>query len=154
MASLVYGAGAFPPGECPAGHDPPDDPSERVEQTSIASAEFDPYDRVWSQNDDLTLTAASPVIQRAALLMMPLGALPATPTHGLDIVRIKRALPSQRLRIITEELKRAWSPLLDPGLMRMGEVTLSSPWTGEWQVKIVDLLTREDATLTGDAGSE
>jgi hypothetical protein len=149
---LAHGAAAYGAGIGPAGHDPPDEPSEKVTQATVAANSFDPYNRVWTQNDDLTMVEASPNIQRAAMLMLPLRGIPSVAGSGIDLVRIRRALPSRRAATIEEELRRAWKVLLDQRLISIEKIVLSSPWTGAWDVEVKDLVYRQDGTLSGTTG--
>lgn len=147
---LGSGLGAFGAGEGPAGHDPEDELEAALQQEPVAALEFDPEERVYVIKDDNTMAGTSPVIQRATLLMMPLGSIGAVATDGLDIKRIKRAGPESRQSTLEDALRRAWKVLIDAGQLRMGNVVVKNPgppWTGEFEVEVIDLTTKQTATL-------
>lgn len=149
---LGSGLGAFGAGIGPCGHDPEDAITGSHRQEAVAALEFDPYDRVYVENEDGSLVAGTGPIQRAAHLMMPLGSLAATPDSGLDIVAIKRASPGARRNVIEDALRRAWKALLETKQIRMGAVTVLNPgppWKGEFTVDVTDLVTRSPETLRG-----
>lgn len=150
---LGSGQAAYGAGVGPCGHDPEDDPSEVVVQTPIAALYFDPYDRVYTLNADLSLKAGAGPIQRAAHLMLPRGAIPAVAFSGLDVNAIRRATPARRVRIIEDELRLAWQSLLSTGQITMGKVTLddTNPWSGRFYVEVTDRITKQTATLDGNA---
>lgn len=151
---LSRGCAAFGAGIGPCGHSPDDEPSDKVVQPRVSAIAFDPYDRVWSQNDDLTMKETSGPIQRAATLMLPLGAIPAVGRNGIDVKRIKRALPEQRLRVIRDELQLAWKTLLDTRQIAIANVTLSdtTPWDGRFFVDVRDIVSPKlSRTLEGKA---
>lgn len=152
-APLGSGLGAFPAGVGPAGHDPEDDPSEVVTQAPVEALYFDPYDRVYTLNDDLSVVAGSGPIQRAAHLMLPQGSLPATPNDGFPVDDVRRAAPNQRLRAIEDALRVAWKPLLEAKQIRIGIIELekSTPWSGRFYVEVTDLVTKQTKTLEGRA---
>lgn len=141
---LGSGAGAFGAGEGPAGHDPEDEPSDRVIATPVKAVYFEPFNRRFSQNSDLTMVEGTAPIQRAALLMLPLGSMPTVASSGLNIKRIRAAAPEKRKRVIEDELRVAWKVLLDAGLIAMGAVTLEpgEPWSGKFYVEVEDLVSR------------
>lgn len=153
---IARGAAAFGAGLGPAGHDPADEPEERVVQEPIEAMHFDPFNRVFTQNADLTMVAGSGPIQRAALLLLPLGSLPATASNGLNIARIKRASRSQRARVILDELKIAWKSLLETQQIEIIGVEIDEPaegqsWSGLFYPSVRDLATQEKKKLTGKA---
>lgn len=153
---IARGAAAFGAGLGPAGHDPADEPEERVVQEPIEAMHFDPFNRVFTQNADLTMVAGSGPIQRAALLLLPLGSLPATASNGLNIARIKRASKSQRARVILDELKIAWKSLLETQQIEILGVEIDEPaegqsWSGLFYPSVRDLATQEKKKLTGKA---
>lgn len=153
---IARGAAAFGAGLGPAGHDPADEPEERVVQEPIEAMHFDPFNRVFTQNADLTMVAGSGPIQRAALLLLPLGSLPATASNGLNIARIKRASRSQRARVILDELKIAWKSLLETQQIEILGVEIDEPaegqsWSGLFYPSVRDLATQEKKKLTGKA---
>jgi hypothetical protein len=149
---MLYTSGlaAFEAGMGPAGHDPENVPSTAAAQAAISAAYFDPFDRVYRMNADKSLVAGSGPIQRAAHLLLPLGALPATPFSGLDIQAIRRATETQRQFVVETELRIAWKVLLDALQISMGKVTIeaSRPWSGRFFVDVVDLATEESALLS------
>ncbi len=147
---LGSGLGAYGAGVGPFGHDPEDEPTAVATQTPVGAIAFDPYDRVYRRNEDLTMQPSSGPIQRAAHLMLPLNAIPATPGSGINVDRIRRASPLQRRRVIEDELRVSWKSLLDTGQIRMGKVTIeaSTPWSGRWDVEVVDLITEQKTTLS------
>ena len=152
---IAQGAGTAGAGVGPAGHDPEMDPSEKVTQTPVGALFFDPYDRVWKQNSDLTMVEGSGPIQRAAVLLIPRGHIAATPGNGIDIAAIKRASPERRQRVVEDQVRAAWKPLLDSGQIEMGAVTLEEqkpgqPWSGRFYVEARDLITQKTKTLTGN----
>lgn len=153
---FARGAGAFGAGLGPAGHDPASEPDERVVQEPIEATHFDPFNRVFTQNADLTMVAGSGPIQRAALLLLPLGSLPATASNGLNVDRIRRASRSQRARVILDELKLAWKPLLETQQIEIVSVEIEQPaegqsWSGVFYPTVRDVATKDKAKLTGKA---
>ena len=151
---IAIGAGAFEAGEGPAGADPLATPSAVVTQSEVGVLHFDPFQRTYTRNTDLSMVAGDGPIQRAAHLLLPLGSLPSTASSGLNIVAIKRALPSQRQRAIEDELRVAWAPLINTDQIAMGKVTLEPvasgrAWSGQFYVEITDLVTQKTTTLTG-----
>lgn len=153
---FARGAAAYGAGLGPAGHDPAAEPDERVVQEPVAALHFDPFNRVFTQNTDLTMVAGSGPIQRAALLLLPLGSLPATATNGLNVARIRRASRSQRARVILDELRVAWKPLLDTQQIEIVSVEIEEPgegqsWSGLFYPTVRDLATQEKQKLNGKA---
>lgn len=149
---FATGLGAFGAGIGPFGHDPPAELVGAAKQAPVAALEFDPYDRVYAQNADRSMVAGAGPIQRAAHLMMPRGSIPATPASGLDVDAIRRAPPSARKTVITDALRRTWKVLIESNQIRMGTVTLINDgtyWKGEFQVEVVDLVTKQPETLKG-----
>jgi hypothetical protein len=140
---IASGVGAFAAGLGLAGHDPEPEPTAPVEQTRVAAVDFDPYQRVYVRNDDLSMQATTPAIQRAAHLMLPLNALPAVPSSGIDIASIKRASLERRLTVVIDALNRTWRVLLDAGLIaiRTVEIDPSEPWNGRFYADVEDLQT-------------
>ena len=152
---IAEGAGAELAGLGPAGHDSEADPSDVVTQTRLGALHFDPFDRVYTQNADLSMVAGTGPIQRAAHLLLPLGALASTASSGLDLLSIKRALPSRRQRAVEDALRVAWKPLISEGQIVMGKVTLEPTepgrsWSGKFYVEVTDLVTQKTSTLTGN----
>lgn len=144
MALLVLGGlGSYLVGEGLAGHEPGEAHTYPVEQSTVEAVKFDPYDRTFPQNEDLTMQSVTPALQRAALLMMPLGSIPAVAKSGLNIDRIKRAAPEDRLRVIESELRITWKTLLDAGILQLERVELhpSDPWNGTFYPYVRDLTT-------------
>jgi hypothetical protein len=151
---IAQGAGAFEAGEGPAGADPLATPSAVVTQAPVGALHFDPFQRTYTRNDDLSMIAGSGPIQRAAHLLLPLGSLPATPNSGLDVLSIKRALPIRRQRAIEDALRVTWASLLNSNQIAMGKVTLEPvasgrSWSGKFDVEITDLVTQTTTTITG-----
>lgn len=149
---LGSGLGAFGAGVGPCGHDPEDELVGSHRQETVEALEFDPYDRVYSQNADGSMVAGSGPIQRAAHLMLPLGSIAATPESGLDVDAIKRASPGARKNVIEDALRRTWKVLIETNQIRMGTVTVvrpGPPWKGEFTVDVVDLVTKKPETLRG-----
>lgn len=149
--SLIRGMGAWPLGEGPLGHAPADALEGATEQEPVEALYFDPLTRSYLQNEDLSMVAGSAPIQRAAHLLMPVGSLPATVSSGLDVESIKRASPEARAKAIEDALRRAWKTLLEASLIAIGRITVSdrAGWSGEFDVQVKDLVTKETATLSG-----
>lgn len=144
------GAGASVAGVAPAGHDLPDDPSTRVIQGPRTANEFDPYKRVWTQEADLTMRPTSPVIQKAATLMLPRGSFGSTPESGIPLEGIRRSNPSSRAAMVRDALDQAWAPIISSGELAIVSVELEpgEPWSGRWLVTVRDTTTGDEATLT------
>lgn len=140
---LGSGLAAFGAGVGPCGHDPEEDPSEKVVQTPVSALYFDPYDRVYAQEADFTMREGAGPIQRAALLMLPKGALSSVASSGLDLDVIRRASSDRRLRVISDQLRVTWKVLLETKQISMGAVTLEpgEPWSGRFYVEVQDLVT-------------
>lgn len=154
MASRRFdrGMAAFGAGVGPCGHDPEDELEGATPQETIEAHKFDPYDRLYKLNANYSAVGDSPAIQRAAHLMLPLGAIPAVATSGLDIQAIRRAPPDIRLAVIEDALRRTWKVLLETNQIAMGKVTLINegpPWSGRFEVEVIDLLRQKDTTLEG-----
>lgn len=149
MPLLDTGLGSEGMGEGPIGHDSEDRPSAVVTQTPVGAIFFEPFNRIYLRNADLTMLPSSAPIHRAAHLMLPLGSIPATPGSGIDVGAIKRASPLRRKRVIEDELRVAWRTLLVEGAIAIGKVTVepSVPWSGRWDVEVKDLLTEESVRL-------
>lgn len=153
---IARGAAAFGAGIGPAGHDPPAEPEERVLQEPVEALHFDPYDRVYAQNDDLTMVAGSGPIQRAALLLLPLGSLPATASSGFPVDAVRRASPAQRYSVIMNALRQTWKPLLETGQIEIVSLELEptprgGTWSGRFYPLVRDLVTQAEKKLTGKA---
>lgn len=152
---LGSGLAAYAAGVGPAGHDPEDEPSRKIVQTPVGVLYFDPFDRVYSRNDDLTMVAGTGPIQRAAHLLLPLGALPGTARSGIDTASIRRAAPDRRQRTIEDALRVTWRSLISEGQIQMGKVTLEptepgKSWSGRFYVEVFDLVTQQAFTLAGN----
>ena len=145
MASQGAGVG-------PCGHDPEDEPSAVVTQTPVAALYFDPFQRRYVQNPDLSMWKGAGPIQRAAHLLLPLGSLPATASSGLDVQSIRRAPPARRQRAVEDAVRIAWKPLTQSRQIVMGKVTLdpSAPWNGKFTVEVTDLVTKQPVRLEGN----
>lgn len=156
MDNLInIGAGAFAAGEGPAGHDPEATPSSVVVQAAVGALFFDPFQRTYKRNADLSMVEGSGPIQRAAHLLLPLGTLSSTASSGLDVASIKRAAPNRRQRAIEDALRVTWKQLIDGDQIAMGKVTLEETepgkaWSGKYYVEVTDLVTQKTATLTGN----
>jgi len=154
-ATLGSGLAAYAAGVGPAGHDPEDAPSAKVVQTPVGVLHFDPFDRIYARNEDLTMVAGTGPIQRAAHLLLPLGALPGTARSGLDTASIRRASLDRRQRTIEDALRVTWRSLISEGQIQLGKVTLEptepgKSWSGKFYVEILDLVTQQTSTLTGN----
>lgn len=149
-APLSFGLGSLPAGVGPAGHDLPAELQTQIKDMAPTALAFDPYDRVYVQNDDFTMASGTGPIQRAALLMLPLGSIAATPSSGLDISAIRRASPAARVTVITDALTRAWKTLIETNQIALGKVTIPKPgppWDGIWEVEVTDLVNKKTSTL-------
>jgi hypothetical protein len=124
MGLISTGSASLGAGVGPCGHDTEDEPTEVVTQTLVGAIYFDPLDRVYKRNADLTMVPSSGPIQRASHLMLPRGSIAAVAASGLDIEVIKRASPLRRIRTIEDELRITWKALLDANQIRIGKVTL------------------------------
>lgn len=143
---IARGAAAFAAGLGPAGHDPPTEPDLPPEQEPIEALQFDPYDRVYVQNADLTMVAGSGPIQRAAILLLPRGALPATSTSGFPVDDVKRASPAQRRRVIMNALRQTWKTLLETQQIAIEGLEIEPTpnggvWSGRFYPIVRDLTT-------------
>ena len=151
MAILTgTGLGAFPAGVGPFGHDPEAEVVGQAVQAPLEANYFDPYDRVYVQRSDQTMVGTTVAIQRAALLMLPKGALPASASSGIDVDRIRRASEDARERVIDDEVRRSWKVLLDAKLIELRGIqldTTTDPWNGRFYVDVIDLTTQAGAKL-------
>lgn len=148
------GAAASGAGEGYAGFGYPDEPSARVIATPVKAIAFDPYNRVYEQNADLTMKEVSPTMQRAALLVLPLGSLPSTPRNGVDLKDVANASNDERQRAAEDAMKVALKPLLDERVLRIERVTLeggSEDWTGRIITDVIDLTTEKPGYLETNA---
>lgn len=159
---LGSGMASLPAGVGPCGHSDPDALVGALKQTPVAALYFDPFTRTYVQNADFTMVPGTGPIQRAANLLLPLGALPSTRTSGFDVAAVKRAPPNARLTVIEDALRRTWKPLLSTGQISFGTVRLldgkgntweSGPWNGQFEVPVYDLITKGDpVALRGRIG--
>jgi hypothetical protein len=145
----MSGVGSFGAGEGGAGHDPLDELEARPVQTPVKALYFDPYDRIYLRNPDLTMVEGSPVIHRAAHLMLPLGSIPAVATSGFDVEAVRRATPDARARVLEDAVRRMWKVLVDEGVLGIETIVMdpSDPWNGLWYADVIDLTTKTPARL-------
>jgi hypothetical protein len=142
---------AFGAGVGPCGHDPEDALVGATKQEAVSALYFDPYERAYTQNADYSMVGGSGPIQRAAHLLLPLGAIPAVSGSGFDTGAVKRASPAARLTVIEDGLRRTWRTLLETKQISMGPVRLvdssgrtweSGPWGGLFEVPVYDLVNQ------------
>jgi len=119
------GAGAYPAGIGPAGFSPATDATGRESPLPLA-AFYDPNKRAFPFNDDGEAVGVHPVDQEAVLrVTVDKGSIKCAPNVGISFKRIRTASKSTLLRIIDDEIRSAWAPMVATGDITILGVTLA-----------------------------
>jgi hypothetical protein len=109
------GAGSYPAGIGPAGHDPVSG-LERVLPTMPVAAQFDPDTRQFVINVDGELVPIHPVDQEVAIrLGVGLGTIAAASGVGLNLARLRRTSAAAMQLTVNDEVSFALADLIRNG---------------------------------------
>lgn len=113
------GAGAFPAGVGPAGHDPPAAASLDPQQVP-AAARFELFGQTFPLDASGQLANVHPVDQAVALALgMEIGSVAAVPTLGLDVARLKRTRRDAMQSAVNDVVRAALQSLIAAGDIRL-----------------------------------